>query len=196
MIVPLGPEHVDQVARLHCAALTGLLTELGESAARAFYDGCVRAGSAIGFVYVNEGKVQGFVLGSIRPDTLKRAVVRANPAGTLAGMFLGILRRPAALAWLLKSFKGPDEGSYDPRTPELTYLAVASEGRGSGIGGRLVDAFTRVMRDAGVPAYELSVDDDNERAIAFYEARGFKLIGRYREFGTRHRRYKLQTALP
>ena len=196
MIVPLGPEHVNQVARLHCATLTGLLSELGGAAARAFYAGCVRAGSAAAFVYVNEGEVRGFVLGSTRPDTLKQAVVRKNPVGTLAGMLVGILRKPAGLAWLLRSYKGPDEGSYDPQTPELTYLAVAPEGRGSGIGGRLVDAFTRAMRDAGVPAYELSVDDENERAIAFYEGRGFRLIGRYREFGTLHRRYLLQTALP
>lgn len=196
MIVPLGPEHVRAVAKLHCAALTGLLTELGEAAARAFYEGCVRSGSATGFVYVNDGNVQGFVLGSVRPDKLKWAAVRANPVGTLAGMFLGILRRPAALAWLLKSFRGPDEGSYDPRTPELTYLAVAAECRGSGSGGRLVDAFTRAMREAGVPAFELSVDDDNERATAFYEWRGFRVIGRYREFGTLHRRYRQRTNLP
>lgn len=191
MIMPLGREHVPEVAKLHALALTGLLTELGEAAARAFYEGCVRSGLATGFVSSGEGKVQGFVLGSARPDLLKSAVVRANPAGTVAGMLLGILRRPAAFAWLLKSFKGPDEGRYDSRAPELTYLAVASEGRGSGIGGQLVDAFTRAMREAGLPSYELSVDDDNERAIAFYEARGFKSIGRYREFGKGHRRYRL-----
>lgn len=196
MIEPLRREHVVQVASLHCAALTGLLAELGEPAARAFYDGCVRAGSATGFVDVNEGAVQGFVLGSTRPDTLKRAVVRANPAGTLAGIFLGILRRPAALTWLLKSFKGPDEGSYDPRTAEMTYLAVAAGCRRSGSGVRLFDAFTRAMRESGVRTYELSVDEDNKRAIAFYEARGFKLIGSYREFGTLHRRYRLQTEPP
>ena len=191
MIIPLGPEHVSQVARLHCAALTGLLSELGEAAAQAFYSGCVRSGSAAGFVYLRQEEVCGFVLGSIHPDRLKRAVVRKNPAGTLAGMFFGILRRPAALGWLLKSFKGPDEGRYDIREPELTYLAVSPECRSGGIGGSLIDAFTQALRAAGVPACELSVDDNNERAAAMYEGRGFKLIGRYREFGTLHRRYRL-----
>ena len=191
MIVPLGPEHVDGVARLHCSALTGLLRELGEAAVRAFYAGCVRTGSAAGFVYLQQGEVRGFVLGSVHPDRVKRAVVRNNPAGTLGGMLLGIFRRPAALAWLLRSFKGPDEGGYDPREPELTYLAVSPECREGGIGRLLMDAFTQAMRDAGLSAYELSVDDDNERAVAFYEKRGFKPVGRYREFGTLHRRYRL-----
>ena len=94
----------------------------------------------------------------------------------------------------MRSFKGPDEGSFDPRQPELTYLAVSPEQRKSGIGGSLVDAFTQAMRDISVPAYELSVDDDNERAVAFYEGRGFKLLGRYREFGTLHRRYRLRAS--
>ena len=192
MIIPLDLDHVDQVVRLHCASLTGLLSNLGEAATRAFYVGCVSAGSAAGFVYLREGKIHGFVLGSVHPDELKRAVVRSNPAGTLAGLFLGILRRPLALVSLLKSFKGPDEGSYNLRGPELTYLAVSAECRGGGIGGGLVDRFTQVMREAGISAYELSVDDNNERGVAFYEGKGFKLVGRYREFGILHRRYRLQ----
>jgi ribosomal protein S18 acetylase RimI-like enzyme len=191
MIVPLRPEHVDQVARLHCSALTGLLSELGEPAARAFYSGCVRTGSAVGFVELEDGKVRGFVLGSVRPDRLKRDVMRINPAGTLVGIVLGALRRPTALVRLVKSFRGPDEGGFDPAQPELTYLAVSPECRKSGIGGSLVDAFTKAMREAGVPAYELSVDDDNERASALYEKRGFKTVGSYREFEALHRRYRL-----
>lgn len=191
MIVPFGLEHVDSVAKLHCAALTGLLSELGESAARAFYTGCVRSRAAIGFVNLEQGAVNGFVLGSIHPNELKKAVVCGDSAGTLAGVFLGILRRPAALARLIQSFMGPDEGNCDPREPELTYLAVAAGCRESGVGGELVNAFTQAMRDAAVSAYELSVDDDNEAAAAFYIGRGFAPIGHYREFGVWHRRYRL-----
>jgi ribosomal protein S18 acetylase RimI-like enzyme len=144
-------------------------------------------------VDVVDGRVRGFVLGSARPDLLKSAVARANPTAVVAGTILGVLRRPTALSWLLKSFKGPDEGSYDHQAPELTYVAVAREARGSGVGGKLVDAFTAAMRKAGIPAYELSVDDDNAGAIAFYEGRSFALVGRYREFGVQHRRYRRET---
>ena len=194
MIAPMRPEHVDRVAELHCATLTGLLSELGAPAARAFYSGCLRSGSAVGFVHLRQDEVCGFVLGSVHPDQLKRAVFRGDPAGVLAGTLLGVLKRPAALARLLKSFRGPDEGGFDPRAPELTYLSVAADRRKDGIGGGLVDAFTRAMRDAAVPAYELSVDDANAGAIAFYEGRGFQPIGRYREFGAEHRRYRLRIA--
>lgn len=192
MIVPLGLDHVDQVARLHCFTLTGLLTNLGETTVRSFYTGCVKSGSATGFVDLQNGKVRGFVLGSIHPDTLKRTIIQKNPFGIFAGLCVGFLRRPSTLIWFLKSFKGPDEGSYDPKVPELTYVAVSPECQGSGIGETLVDAFTQAIRDIGLSVYELSVDDDNERGAAFYESRGFKLIGRYREFGVVHRRYRFQ----
>ena len=191
MIVPLAVEHAQRVARLHCSCLTGLLSQLGPGASRAFYAGCARAESATAFVCLEEGEIRGFVLGSVCPGRLKREVVRLNPLGILSGICIGVLRRPAALRWLVKSFRGPDEGSYDAEAPELTYLAVAEERRGSGIGRRLVEAFTAAMGNAGVPVYELSVDADNRPAAVFYERLGFLPAGRYREFGVLHRRYRL-----
>ena len=192
MIVPLDRSHVREVARLHGETLTGLLSELGQPAARAFYSACVRVGSARGFVEVEDGTVHGFVLGSSRPSELKGEVFRRNPFGALAGLFAGCLRKPSAFGFLMKSSKGPDEGTYDGHCPELTYLAVAPDNRKTGAGRRLVDAFTGAMRDARVTSYELSVDDDNAGAIRFYETMGFKVVGTYREFGIVHRRYRLE----
>lgn len=191
MIVPLGVEHVDAVAQLHCAALRGLLSELGVPAARAYYAGCARANSAVGFVHVEDGVVRGYVLGSAHPDRLKREVLRSHPVGTLAGLCVGIMRQPSLLVWLLKSVRGPDEGTYDGQVAELTYLAVVADCRSGGIGRRLVNAFAGAMREAGVQAYELSVDDENRAAIGFYERLGFRLTGPYREFGILRRRYRL-----
>ncbi|HXT01138.1 MAG TPA: GNAT family N-acetyltransferase [Elusimicrobiota bacterium] len=192
MIVPLGREHADRVAALHCAALTGLLAELGEPAARAFYAGAVESGAAVGFVSLGDGAVDGFVFGSVHPDRLKGSAARCSPAGLAAGVLLGVLKRPGSLVRLLKSFRGPDEGTFDADAPELTYLAVSAGRRGGGIGRGLVDAFSQAMRGAGAAAYELSVDDDNQRAAAFYEKRGFERVGSYREFGTARRRYRLK----
>ncbi len=192
VIARLGREHVKDVARLHRQSLTGLLTTLGLPAIRAFYAGCAKTNSAIGFVHLDDERLHGFVLGSLRPDKLKTEALRENFADTLAGMSLGIARRPSSLLWLMKSFGGPDEGSYSASVPELTYLAVSGESRGAGIGKQLVDAFTNAMRDSGAEAYELSVDENNQQAISFYERLGFVLSSRYREFGVWHRRYRLE----
>jgi ribosomal protein S18 acetylase RimI-like enzyme len=193
LITPISGQHVEEIARLHCSSLTGLLSQLGVRAAKAFYAGCVETDLAVGFVCLEDGAVRGYELGTAHPDKLKQAVLRKRPFATLAGLCLGIVRRPLGLVWLVKSLSRSDEGSYDRQAAELTYLAVAPACRHAGIGKRLVDAFTGAMRDAGIEAYELSVDDDNLPAIAFYERLGFRLIGRYREFGILHRRYRFES---
>lgn len=192
LIAPFGAQHVDEVARLHCSSLTGLLAQLGVPAARAFYAGCVEIESAVGLVCLQDGAVRGYVLGTAHPDKLKQAVLRRHPFATLAGLCLGMVRRPVRLVWLVQSLTRADEGKYDRDAAELTYLAVAADCRRWGIGKQLVNAFTGAMRDAGVQAYELSVDDDNLPAIKFYERLNFRLIGRYREFGIMHRRYSVE----
>jgi ribosomal protein S18 acetylase RimI-like enzyme len=196
-IVPLSPAHVDAVARLHGESLTGLLTALGPRAIRAYYTGAVEARSVRAYVAMDGETLAGFVLGSAHPADLRREIVRANRLGILTGLALGVAARPAALRWILANRRtsggGGDHGQ-DPAAPELVYLAVSSASRGGGTGRLLVVAFTEAMKTEGVRAYELSVDDTNAGAIAFYERLGFRETGRYREFGAAHRRYRLELA--
>lgn len=194
MIVPLAMEHVPHVARLHCRTLTGLLAELGNSAAQAYYTGCFRTGLLTAFVDIQDGKVMGFVCGSMHPDKLRSAMFRRNPFEIMTGTIIGLLRRPTAIKWLLNSFKGPDQGHFDPTEPELTYLAVDPEHRQSGIGAQLLNSFLEALRNAGAATCALSVDDDNTAARSFYEKHGFEAIGSYNEFGRHHRRYRLEAS--
>lgn len=194
MIAALDAEHVSEVARLHCENLTGLLSQLGTRAARAYYLGCVGSRAAVGLVFIRDERLVGFALGSPSPAQLKNDVLRLNPRGTLGGILVGVLRRPAAGLHLLRSLSGPPEGSYDSRCAELIYLAVSGDARGAGVGRRLLEAFGRALRDHGVRTYELSVDEDNRSAIRFYEKAGFELVGQYREFGVKKLRLRLTLA--
>jgi len=194
MITPLGAEHVGQVARLHDTALTGLLARLGAPAAVAFYSGCTKSRLAIGFVDVVDGNVRGFVVGSMHPDRLNADVLRRNPFGVVLSLASGVVKRPANLSLLFNSVSGGGGAGYDRRAPSLVYLAVAPDGRRAGVGRSLVEAFSARMRAAGAAYYDLSVDDDNASAIAFYEQLGFRVTGSYREFGKLHRRYRLTLA--
>lgn len=190
MIVPMSREHLSDVARLHCSSLGGLLRQLGEPAVLAYYRGALQSPQFVAFVHLDDGAVAGFVAGSIQPDRMKSAVLLANPLGVLVGVLFGALRHPWSLGWLALSLRGPDNGAYDARVPELTYLATVERHRRHGIGRRLVGAFSAAMRERSVVAYELSVEEGNRAATDFYERVGFKPIGRYQEFGTRYIRYR------
>jgi ribosomal protein S18 acetylase RimI-like enzyme len=140
--------------------------------------------------------VEGFVLGAISTAGLRRDVIRRKPVAAVAGIVAGVLRRPAALRWLLRSARGPDSGFYDATAPELIYLAVSPRQRGRGMGRLLVDAFADAMRAAGQTRFELSVDESNREGAAFYERLGFTRLGEYDEFGQRHIRYASPVAPP
>lgn len=162
------------------------------TAIRSFYAGCARSKLTIGMVYLEDDEVKGFVLGSVYPQQLRQEAFRKKPIGTLLGIMLGVVRHPSSLPMLVRSIRDSDEVDYDRNAAELIYIAVLPDNRGSGIGAQLIDAFTEHMRDAGVWAYELSVDESNKAAAAFYERRGFVLAGSYSEFGAMHRRYRLE----
>ena len=191
MIERYGREHVAQMAALHAQCLTGLLTDLGPRAVRAFYIGALASPHAVGLVHLRDQAVRGLVFGSVRPAELRRQALYANFLGTLAGLALGVLRRPRLLSSLWASTRREHEG-YDTRAAELTYLAVAAEERGAGIGEELLEAFNTALSERGVAAYELSADFDNTDGIRFYERAGFRRVGEYEEFRIRHIRYRLE----
>jgi ribosomal protein S18 acetylase RimI-like enzyme len=186
---------VVEVAKLHCQALPGLLSALGPAPAQAVYEGYVASPRRLGFVEVEGAVLQGFVLGSDSPEPWRREALAANPWAILRGIAAGLRRRPRALSHVLSlAIPGAGADAFDPRPPELTYLAVAERARRRGVGARLFDAFADAARARGARAFELSVEVDNRRAAAFYEARGMRVVRAYRQFGRAYRRYRLDLA--
>ena len=62
---PMEQAHVEQVCRLHHAAMgRSLWAQLGMPFLRQVYGGLVDHPDFVGFVYVEEGRVRGFIAGS------------------------------------------------------------------------------------------------------------------------------------
>ncbi len=192
MVASFRREHVARVADLHCRALVGLLSALGPAAAAAFYEGYLASPRCVAFVDEHDGVVRGFVLGSGDPEGMRRDALRANARGILCAMAASVLRRPRVVRQLLDGAVGLRGGGFDPRAPELTYIAVREDARGTGVGSALLAAFHSALRGLGVGRYELSVEADNQAAVAFYESRGLQQAGTYRQFGATYRRYALE----
>ncbi len=69
----------------------------------------------------------------------------------------------------------------DPHTGEMKRLYVRSTHRGSGLGGRLVDAVILAARQAGYRELRLDTLASMESAQALYRSRGFVQIPPYSE---------------
>ena len=76
---------------------------------------------------------------------------------------------------------------------ELTYIGVAPDQRGKGLGRDLLNAFIEASRVAGYRSVILSVEKENESAIALYEKAGFKVIRTFSE--GRYKRHRMELTL-
>ena len=70
-------------------------------------------------------------------------------------------------------------GGFDGRRGVMYHLAVAQEHRRQGVASALVDELESRLREKGCIRYYLLVTSENEHAIRFYEARGWKRMELY-----------------
>ena len=83
---------------------------------------------------------------------------------------------PVGAAWF-RLFRevSPGYGFVDEQTPELA-VAVVPNARGKGVGSALLGALLDRARADGYEALSLSVDRNNQGAIALYEQFGFRQV--------------------
>lgn len=62
----------------------------------------------------------------------------------------------------------------DAQTAQIRYMAVVDDRRGTGVGGLLLRALEDALRAAGVTEVVLNA---RESALAFYERRGYRVVG-------------------
>jgi len=83
---------------------------------------------------------------------------------------------PVGAAWFrLFEQSAPGYGFVDVGTPELA-VAVVPSARGKGVGSALLEALLERARGDGFEALSLSVDRENEGAIALYRQFGFRQV--------------------
>lgn len=177
------------LAAVHAAAFPDYFqTHMGPGFLRRFYSAFLRPGHLV-VVAENDGTLVGLVAGT---DDLRRLQRDLYPPNLLAfaATFVGkvvtdrVVRRSAwsrlgHLRVAVTSVFGRDRSepvdaaSTDGSTMYLFSICVDPSRHGSGIATRLLDEFKRCAAAAGSERVELTVLDDNERAIRFYEREGW-----------------------
>ena len=192
-LLNLNDRLLERVALLHRAVMHLLLTDLGFPMVLRYYQIARNDPSVIGFCAVScSQEILGWVVGSPDPHALSAGLQRPR-FWFLKQMFrLAIMRPLVFLQVLLSVFFSPEQ-KLPPHTIELTYIGVAPDVQGSGIGRALLKAFTEASLSAGYDFIELTTETENLHALALYEKSGFVVKRTFRE--GRFERYRMERKL-
>lgn len=187
----LDDEQVLELARLHHAVMYSLLTELGLPFLERYYQLAQKDGNVIGFCAVSEsGTPLGWVTGSPNPEQLNGRL-RKPMTWFVLQMLRLLFTHPWALWQLVSSaISSSDQSNIKDNAIELTYIGVSRKQTGNGIGTKLIDNFLTASREAGYHSVILSVEVDNQPAIALYKKTGFEIIRTFSE--GRYQRHRME----
>lgn len=135
------------------------------------------------FVAERRGRVEGYLLGCV--DT-RRATSEASVFFRVL-VRRGIAFRPGTAGFVWRSFgdvlgdglrrRLPPPEEHDERWPAHLHIDLLPSLRGLGVGSRLMRAWMDHLHARSVPGCHLRTLGENERAIAFFSANGFRSSG-------------------
>ncbi len=132
------------------------------------------------FVATREGRVVGYLTGCTDSQRTRGAAVREIQRLLLRG---GLLR-PGFAAFLgravfdtIRDRGVRSEALLDARWPAHLHIDFLPEGRGRGLGRRLMDLWFERLRGLGIPGVHLGTFAENHAAIRFFEGCGLSRQG-------------------
>ena len=149
--------------------------------------------SVVGMCSINSSsEILGWAIGSPHPDKINSRL-RTPFRWFVLQMLRVIITRPLVLRQLISSVLSSSDEEMKSGAIELTYIGVASNHRGQGLGNELLSAFIEACRANGYSDVVLSVEKENESAIALYAKAGFKTIRTYAE--GHYQRHRMELTL-
>ena len=173
------------VAGMHHAAMgNSLWAKLGVDFLTEIYRGLMDDPRFLGFVYVHDGQVRGFIAGSTDASEMMSAVMRQRfvPLGFRA--VGGVLRRPSVVPYLLKTATYFSESDTDLDIPaESLFCSFAPELRGKRVSGHINKVLFDDLAARGHTHVKITTEIDNEGANRQLTRWGFVDAKRFRFYG-------------
>ena len=182
-----GEETISQLAELQAELLPrSLVSLLGVCFARRFYRYCSRSEQESVLILLEGDRVLGACVLSFWPGTLDWRLLARTPMLIFA--LLRFYRLPlGALVRETVSRAGGGANTEHKSLPELVLIFVRPGLRGKGLGGRLMEECEALLRARSIDAYVVdTADDEGNRALDFYLAKGFQIVGKAMRHGIRY----------
>jgi len=190
----LTTDDLKRLTELHHSVMQTLLSDLGLPMVLRYYQIAQEDPKVIGLCERSaSGDILGWAMGSPHPDRIN-AQLRSPLAGFVLQMFRVLFAHPGVLWQLISSvLSASEQAELKSGAIELTYIGVASEQRGKGLGKKLLHVFIEASRLHGYHSVVLSVEKENESAVALYEKAGFKIVKTFSE--GRYQRHRMELTL-
>jgi len=185
-IRPMKHSDVQRVAFLHHAAMgNSLWAQLGTRFLREMYRGLLNSHYFLGFVYEEEGTIEGFIAGSTDTPKMMSAVFlrRFHRLGIAA--LLG-LRNPKVAFKLLETaqyFRSSDEGLNIAVPAESLFCSFTPKLRGKRISGHINKVLFDTLYAKGHSQVKITTETDNEGANRQLQRWGFVSQGIFTFYG-------------
>lgn len=176
IIKKITEEHINEVTQIHIEALSGeFLPSLGNDFLRTLYRGILEGNQSIGFVYIMEEKVVGFVLASKDTNKLFKDVIQRRWPMLVLTALKRIINSPSLLPKIFETFFYPNKVRYEDNIiAELIVIAVDKKYRGEKIGKELINILNKMFFKEKIYTYKVVVFKNNKQANNFYKAVGFR----------------------
>lgn len=182
-IRPLQHRDAPVVARLHHAAMgDSLWAKLGLRFLHELYEALVDSPFFLGFVYVEEGEVRGFIAGTTDTGALfadvRRRALFAAPAA-----LVGLIRRPRLVGPLLETARYGDRSGAAEVSAESLFCSFVPHLRGKRVSGHINKVLFDELLARGHGKVKISTEVANEAARRQLESWGFVVVHRFAFYG-------------
>ena len=172
------------VAQLHQAAMGhSLWSRLGMPFLHALYQSLVDSPWFVGFVYVEESEVRGFVAGSSDTSMMYRDIARRRFMFLGPAAALGLLRNPSATRALVETYRYFGASGAADVPGESLFCSFAPQLRGKRVSGHINKVLFDELAARGHTQVKITTETDNEAANRQLQSWGFKDVHRFRFYG-------------
>ncbi len=181
-IRPMQNVDAARVAELHQAAMgNSLWAKLGHRFLTELYKGLIDNPRFLGFVYMEDGQIGGFIAGSTDAELMMKELFRSR------WIVLGLASLPNALKpgvvkHLIHTARYFDASGADVRAESL-FCSFVPDLRGKRVSGHINKVLFDDMLSRGIAKVKITTEVDNEGANRQLQSWGFESRGTFRFYG-------------
>lgn len=165
---------IPEIVRIHLKALPhDFLPSLGEEFLWHLYHASFDSTNTFIFVCKEDGKVIGFVLGTINFNIFFKDVLRKKWKQFIITLLKQLLQKPSLIFNIFFTFFYSSKEQTKIKA-ELVIIAVDEFFQGKGIGTKLVEVLEQEFKKLNITNYKLTTLENYHQTRKFYQRLGFK----------------------